>query len=239
MCTGLCGKGAGAERDIMISCEFRRIHLLGIGFGLFVIGCSMFPQLAARHDPLTETDRLKVGMVYEENGEWERALAEYKAVLQENQQHLHALINTGNVYAQLRQYQEAEEYYRKALLLDPNHPMANNNLAWILTVEGVHLAEAEALIGMAMSSDPNRWSVYFDTLAYLYLRQGRFSEAMSSIGEAEEHLSPGDDILKAQLASMREFINRVMESGVNPPSSMPAAVYQSEETLHDEIPGSP
>ena len=229
MRSGLCGEGAGAERDTMISWEFRRIHLLGIGFGLFVIGCSMFPRPAVLHDPLTEAEHLKVGMAYEENGEWKRALAEYKAVLQENQQHLHALINIGNVYAQLQQYQEAEAYYRKALQLDPNHPMANNNLAWILTVEGVHLAEAEALIGRAMSSDPNRWSVYFDTLAYLYLRQGRFSEAMSSIKEAEEHLSPDNETLRAQLISTRELINRTMESGVNPPSSVPAASYSAED----------
>jgi tetratricopeptide (TPR) repeat protein len=223
----------------MIRFKIRRIHLLGIGVGLFVIGCSMFSRPEGLHDPLTTAEHLKLGMTYEENGEWERALVEYGAVLQKKPQDLQALINIGNVYAQLKQYQEAEEYYRKALQLDPYHPMANNNLAWIMAVEGVRLSEAEALIGKAMSSDPSRWAVYFDTLAYLYLRQGRFKEAMSSIKEAEEHLSPDDDVLKAQLASMRDFINRAMESGATPPSFLPDAVYPSEETLHEETLGPP
>ncbi len=213
----------------MTSWAFYRIHVLGIGVGFFMIGCSMLPRVVILQDPLTAAEHLKLGIAYEEQGEWEHALAEYRAVLQEDPEHLQALINTGNVYTQLQQYPEAEEYYRRALRLDPNDPMANNNLAWIMVVQGVHLNEAESLIGKAMSSDPRRWSVYFDTLAYLYLRQGRFSEAMSSIKEAEEYLSPEDETLRAQLISTRDLINRTMESGVNPPSSVPAASYSAED----------
>jgi tetratricopeptide (TPR) repeat protein len=164
------------------------------------------------HDPLTPTEHVQLGIAYEAEGKWDSALAEYRAALKKDRRHLPALVNTGNVHTQLQQYAKAERYYRDALKLDPNHPMANNNLAWIKIVQRKDLTEAGRLVQKALASDPERRAVYLDTLAYLHLQTGRFAEAVAALDEAEAYLSPEEETLKAHLAHTRALVTRAMQS---------------------------
>ena len=202
---------------------------LSLGLNLFLLGCSGFPRLVILHDPLTAQEHVQLGVTYEEQGEWERAMAEYRAALKKDHRHLPALVNLGNVHTQRRHYPEAERYYRKALKLDPNHPMANNNLAWILIIQGTDLAEAEGLIRKAIVSDPDRRAVYLDTLTYWYLKLGRLIEALAALKEAEAHLIPSDESLKAHLAVTRALVTRAMESGVTGVRTIPPGADHPEE----------
>lgn len=201
---------------------------LSLSLNLFLLGCSGFPRLVILHDPLTAQEHVQLGVTYEEQGEWERALAEYRAALTKDDQHLQALVNLGNVHTQLHRYPEAERYYRKVLKLDANHPMANNNLVWILMIQGTDLAEAEGLIMKAIISDSNRRAVYLDTLTYLYLKLGRLVEALSALEEAETHLIPSDGSLKAHLAVTRALVTRAMESGVTGVRTIPPVADHPE-----------
>ena len=213
----------------MIPRFFYSIAVVSLGLGFFLVSCSIAPSLFTRDHLLTANEHLSLGMVYEEQGKWNRAVSSYKMAFQKDQALVQALVNIGNVYTQRKQYEEAEEYYRKALEIDSKHPMANNNLAWVMILEGEPLDEAEVMILKAMVSDPDRLSVYYDTLALLYFRWGRFREAMGSIKKAEEHLSVGDRNLAERIADTRERIMRAARSNDHSPSPAPVVADPSEE----------
>jgi Tfp pilus assembly protein PilF len=180
------------------------------------------------NDPLSADEHVRLGVAYEERGEWDRAIAEYEAALKIDRRQIQALVNMGNVYTQQHRYPEAERYFQKALELNPAHSMANNNMAWILIAQGFRLNEAERLIQRAIDSDPGRLPVFLDTRAHLYLRQGRFSEAMDSVVKAEEHLTNEDPSLRSDLAATRRLITQAMESASNGLPLSPAGGLHSE-----------
>jgi tetratricopeptide (TPR) repeat protein len=194
-----------------------RIPLSAIGVGLLLAGCSWMSRLPTGDRTGTATppvsEHVRRGMALEEKGEFDRALAEYESALAADRGNPEILIDLGNVHAQLKQYPDAEKYYRDALERNPDSPMANNNLAWVLVLQGVKFPEAEGLIRKAMYADPGRVSVYLDTMTYLYLRQERYPDALNTLKAAENLVSPNDEALKAQLARTREIVTRAM----NPP----------------------
>jgi Tfp pilus assembly protein PilF len=213
-----------------------RIPFSVIGVGLLLAGCSWMSRLSTSDQPANATptaaEHVRSGMALEESGELDRAKAEYESALAQDRENPEILIELGNVHAQLKQYPEAEKYYRDALDFNPDNPMANNNLAWILVIQGVKLSEAEGLIRRAMYADPTRVSVYLDTMTYLYLRQERFSEAMNTLKAAENLVSPDDEALKAQLAKTRSIVSRSMnpDAGGAPevPETLPETSTDTE-----------
>jgi 4-amino-4-deoxy-L-arabinose transferase-like glycosyltransferase len=80
--------------------------------------------------------------------------------------------------------EEAIQYYRKALDVDSNDPVALNNLAWILAATsrpGLRNGEeAVQLATKAVKLTDFRLPIYFGTLAAAYAEAGRFSEAVAA-----------------------------------------------------------
>ncbi len=60
----------------------------------------------------------------------------------------------GIISDSLGEYDQAEAYYRKVLEIAPNHPDANNNLAFILSEKPNHLEEAFRLAKVARENVP-------------------------------------------------------------------------------------
>ena len=190
--------------------------------GLFLAGCSWYSSEGGSTKSMTAVQHLKLGTASEDEGDYKTALTHYQLALEKDSEELQALVNLGNVYTHLKQYPRAEVFYRQALQKDPHHPMANNNLAWVMVIQGSNLSEAEILINRAMFADPDHVSIYFDTLAHLYLRENRYRDALNSVQAAENHL-PSDDLeLRDHIARTRSVINRVLEnsSGTNLPASV-------------------
>jgi len=96
-----------------------------------------------------------------------------------------------------------------------------------MVLKGEDLQEAEKLVQRAMNQDPARRSIYLDTLAYVYLYQGRFLEAITAVGKAQANLQPDSDILKDHLATTRDRINRAAQSGMIPSPPEPSQVFPS------------
>lgn len=192
--------------------KYSRPCLPVVWVGVFLAGCSLLPKPPATDGIQIVDQHIEAALIHEENGEWNGAVAEYKKVLATDEDNLQALTNLGNVYAQLKQFEEAEVYYRAVLQLDPDSPMVNNNLAWILVVQGLNLDEAGVLIQKAMHSDPERVSVYFDTQAFLYLKLNRFNKALQSLQAAENLLVPDDESMRSHLSHTRTVIQRAIKS---------------------------
>jgi tetratricopeptide (TPR) repeat protein len=157
---------------------------------------------AARH--------VEAGITYEEKGDYEKALIHYQAAVEKEEGSIGIWVNLGNVYSQLKEYQKAEQYYRMVLHQEPHHAVANNNLAWIMVLQGENFEEAEGLIRDAMYSDPDRVAIYLDTQAHLYLHQRRYEEALQSAQAAANHLDRTDRALGEHVDGTLALILRAM-----------------------------
>jgi len=77
----------------------------------------------------------------------------------------------------------AEENFRFLLAKDPSNANILNYLGYSLADRGLKLAEAEVLISSAVKLAPDN-SAYLDSLAWVYFRQGRSTEAVAQIDSA-------------------------------------------------------
>lgn len=173
---------------------------------------------------------VEAGIGFEEKGDYEKALKHYFAAVVKEENVPGGKIGLGNVYSRLKEYDKAEDYYRQILERKPDHAMANNNLAWILIVQGRNLGEAEERIRTAMYSDPDRVSFYLDTQAYLYLRERRIEDALHSIRSAENLLDLDDAIMVEQIAKTRSLVDRALELSRGGESSQSEHHPYPEET---------
>jgi len=159
--------------------------MIGIGILVLVSGCGSIPRIVFLHDPLTPQEHFQLALSYEIQNDWNAAIREYQASLDLDPKFEPALAGLGNVYAQQKQYSSAEKVYRRLLKQDPDHAMANNNLAWICIEQGIHLSEASDRIDRALSVDKAHRAFYLDTRALLLLNLGQLAEARAVSLEAE------------------------------------------------------
>lgn len=119
------------------------------------------PRIIILDDPLSPEEHINLGVTYERKGEFEAAIKEYEAASRKNPL---AYLYTGNVYFTLKNYEKAEEYYKRAIEEDPQNSDAYNNLAWLYYTIGKDLEEAERLVKRAIELNPSKSALYEDTL---------------------------------------------------------------------------
>ena len=166
--------------------------------------CAGLPRLVVLHDPLTPEEHVTLGSSYEAQGLRDLAAQEYHAALRRQTEYVPALVGLGNLSFASGALQEAEDYYRQALDVEPKHPGAGNNLAMVYLARGAQLDEAERLATSAAGQDGAVRPYALDTLAQIYIRQGRYREARRTLDEAEAMVSPHNQILRDRLAQSRQ-----------------------------------
>jgi tetratricopeptide (TPR) repeat protein len=103
---------------------------------------------------------------------------------------------------QHKDYETAEANYRKALQLEPNNAIANNNLAMCLVTTKEPSQEPVELAKKAVEAQPNI-SSFHDTLAQAYAAIGNFEAAAQSQNRALE-LSPAKQEFRVRLQEYRQ-----------------------------------
>ena len=78
---------------------------------------------------------------------------------------------------------QAENYYRKALEITPNTPIASNNLAWLTASGNGNLDEALKLAQTAVNRSP-KTAGFYDTLGWIYYKKGLYSPAVEQLKRA-------------------------------------------------------
>lgn len=63
------------------------------------------------------------------------------------------LINVSNIYNKANLLDKTEEYYWKALSLEPENPLRLNNLAWLPIDYELNIEEGMVLIDKAVKSE--------------------------------------------------------------------------------------
>ena len=105
------------------------------------------------------------------------AVSQFNTILTHDPKAFSPHMLLGVIYYTQREFELAEKHYRAALAVKPDSPMAANNLAYLLAVQGKDLETAMSLAVKArelLPEDPN----VMDTMGLVYYRKGLYDYAI-------------------------------------------------------------
>jgi len=126
-----------------------------------LIYCQAFLSLAERH--IVAADHY---------------IAKYISICKENSRS-EANISTdlSKMYSDLNILDRAEEYYKKALALEPQNPLRMNNLAYFLIDKNLNLNEGMEIVNKALELSPDDCEC-LHTMGWGYYKKGKYQEAL-------------------------------------------------------------
>ncbi len=125
----------------------------------------------------------KLGKVQVQQGSADQALALYQQSIKDNPREVIFYILSGELYEAKKNWEQAKSMYQQALSISPDHPLASNNLAYVILEQG---GNVDVAMGMAqtarrgMPDSPNA----ADTLGWAYYQKGIYQSAISQFQEA-------------------------------------------------------
>ena len=126
---------------------------------------------------------LKLGQVQVAKGSVADAIATYQRSAQENPREINFEILLGELYDAEHDTAHAKQAYQKALEIDPNNPLACNNLAYLLLENGGDVEEAVSLAQTARRGTPDS-SNAADTLGWAFYQKGLYQQSVDLFQEA-------------------------------------------------------
>jgi pentatricopeptide repeat protein len=131
---------------------------------------------SARLQPDFAQPHFQLGIAYEDKGDDQRAIEEYQKSIEINSNYVLAHYNLAHLYKKLDRTAEAIGEFKLAIEKNPSFADAYNSLAWLYSQEQINLDEGIELIDRALELDAES-GAYWDTLAELYIKQGRLEKA--------------------------------------------------------------
>jgi tetratricopeptide (TPR) repeat protein len=125
----------------------------------------------------------KLGKVQVQEGSVDQALALYQQSIKDNPREVAFYILCGELYESKKDWDRAKSMYQQALSVSPDHPLASNNLAYVMLEQG---GNVDVAMGMAqtarrgMPDSPNA----ADTLGWAYYQKGIYQSAIGQFQEA-------------------------------------------------------
>jgi len=148
----------------------------------------------------------------EEN--YEQAVKSYDQALEFTEEGANAqwfiLYARGISHERLKNWEQAEADFRKALDLNPNQPLVLNYLGYSLVEKQVKLDEALTMIENAVAARPDSGYIV-DSLGWVLYRLGRYEEAVGHMEKAVE-LMPVDPVVNDHLGDVYWAVGREREA---------------------------
>ncbi|EXL10203.1 tetratricopeptide repeat protein [Aquamicrobium defluvii] len=116
----------------------------------------------------------------------------------------------GIAYERLREWNEAEPNFRKALELNPDQPQVMNYLGYSWVDKNMNLVEALEMIQKAVELRPSDGYIV-DSLGWAYYKLGRFEDAVRELERAVS-LRPEDPVLNDHLGDAYWRVGRRLEA---------------------------
>jgi len=106
-----------------------------------------------------------------------------------------AFFMLGSVYERQKQYDLAEEQFKKVLGVDPLNASASNYLGYMLADRGIRLDESLKYIKKAIDLEPNN-GAYIDSLGWVYFKMSRYDLAEPNLERASHLMSTDPTVLE-------------------------------------------
>jgi tetratricopeptide (TPR) repeat protein len=158
------------------------------------------------------TDALeKLGQVQVEEGATDQALALYQQSIKDNPHDPRFYILAGVLYESKQSWDQAKAMYRQALSMQPDQPLASNNLAYVMLEQGGNVDVALAMAETARRGMPDSPNAA-DTLGWAYYQKGVYQSAISQFQEAlrlgEKGGAPDDAVVHYHLGLAYQKANQ-------------------------------
>ncbi len=158
---------------------------------------------------------LKLGQVQAAQGSVSQALVTYQQSIKDHPREIAFYILAGEMYESQNNWDQAKAMYQKALEVQPNYPLASNNLAYVMLQQGGNVDVALDLAQTAhhgMLDSPNA----ADTLGWAYFQKGLYSSAIAMFQESlrlsEKHGASDNPVVHYHLALAYEKANQLSQA---------------------------
>lgn len=112
----------------------------------------------------------------------------------------------GEAYHHLKNYPQSDRNFRKAILLQPENYLTQNNFAYYLSLRGENLSEARKLIETVLKKYPKE-ATFLDTYAMILFQQGECNKAK----EIMQSIIKNNTASMEQLQHYAEILNQCGE----------------------------
>jgi len=170
----------------------------------------MILESSLKLEPNNPSTHVMLGNIYRQQGDSDRAIAEYKIAINLDPDLPEAHGNLALTYQEMGMLDMAIWEYEEALRLDSKSAFLMNNLAWGYVSKGIKLEEAVPLARKAVELEPNNAN-NLDTLGWAYWKNGETQQALKSFGEVMKTTQSGD-----AYANSRKGILEIIQSGLEP-----------------------
>ncbi|MGB8988936.1 MAG: tetratricopeptide repeat protein [Candidatus Sulfotelmatobacter sp.] len=126
---------------------------------------------------------LKLGQVQAAEGSVDQALALYQQSIKDHPREIAFYILAGEMYESQQDWNNAKTMYQKALEVQPDNPLASNNLAYVMLQQGGNVDVALAMAQTARRGMPDS-SNAADTLGWAYFQKGVYKSAIDLFQES-------------------------------------------------------
>jgi cellulose synthase operon protein C len=154
---------------------------------------------------------LKLGQIQVAEGSTDQALATYRQSMQDHPHEISFCILAGELYESQRNWDQAKALYQRALEIQPDNPLASNNLAYVMLQQGGNIDVALAMAQTARRGMPDS-SNAADTLGWAYFQKGVYQSALAMFQESlrlnEKRGAADDPTVHYHLALAYEKLNQ-------------------------------
>jgi len=160
----------------------------------------------------SNTDALeKLGKVQIQEGNADQAIVLYQQSIKDNPRDVRFYILSGELYESKQNWDQAKSMYQQALALQPDQPLASNNLAYVILQTGGNVDVALAMAQTARRGMPESANAA-DTLGWAYYQKGVYQSAIGQFQEAlklgEKHGEPDDATVHYHLGMAYQKANQ-------------------------------
>jgi cellulose synthase operon protein C len=157
----------------------------------------------------------KLGEIENVKGSSDQALAIFEQAIKDNPREPRFYILGGELYDAKGDWERARNLYQQALGIQPDSPVASNNLAYGMLVHGGNVDMALGLAQTARRGVPES-PTFADTLGWAYYQKGIYQSAISQFQEAlqlaEKHGVPDDSEVHYHLGMAYEKANQIQQA---------------------------
>jgi tetratricopeptide (TPR) repeat protein len=113
----------------------------------------------------------------------------------------------GSTYERQKNYEQAEDVFRKILASDPQNAAVLNYLGYMLADRGQKLDEALIMIKKAVDLEPAN-GAYLDSLGWAYFKLGKYDQAEDNLTRASQHMG-ADPTVQEHLGDLYQKTGRL------------------------------